>query len=172
MAVGCTYGEHHSSNGSGVVDGPECTGPSREGTIDADGLIDTKQGDGVGVFVEYASGGHWHVFATCDTNISSKDCMFDVVVHSLGKSGVLSAVGDDLEDEDSASLFGVDGIQMVSYTAADFDGFYLDTDPGAALQVDVLLDNACGASYVYWLGGGGIHTGAPSTPFELVPSAP
>lgn len=173
-ASGCTYGHHHdSTDDSGYVsNAPECGGPVRQGTLDADGLIDVDPAEGVGVFVEYSAGGHWHVFTSCDSNVSRHDCLFDVVVHATGPNGILGASGDSLEDDDSVSLFGSDGVQMVSYTDYDFDGFYVDTDPGAGLSVDALLDDQCAATYVYWVDQQAVHAGAPSTPFELVPSAP
>ncbi|MFZ5895289.1 MAG: hypothetical protein ACOY0T_29805 [Myxococcota bacterium] len=173
LASGCTYGDHHSStDNSGYVEGPECGGPVRQGSIDTDGLIDVEAAEGVGVFVEYTAGGHWHVFASCDSNVSRKDCLFDVVVHAVGTGGILGAAGDDLEADDSVSLFGEDGVQMVSYTDYDFDGFWFDTAPGTGIRIDVLLDDWCASSYVYWVGGGAVHEGAPSRPFELVPSSP
>jgi hypothetical protein len=178
MASGCTYrhydDDHYYDNGdgSGYVTGPECGGPVRQGAVDTDGLIDVEPAEGVGVFVEYNAGGRWHVFASCDTNVSRHDCLFDVVVHSTGPSGVIAASGEGLEDDDNVSLFGSDGVQMVSYTDYDFDGFYVDTDPGSSLSIDVLLDDQCGARWVYWVDQQAVHEGAPSTPFELVPSTP
>lgn len=171
LVSGCTYGHHHDDDGYSAP--AECrSGTIREGKIDTDALIDVKPAEGVGVFVEYEAGGRWHVYASCDTNVSRHDCLFDVVVHSLGTNGILSASGDGLEDDDSVSLFGVDGVQMVSYTDYDFDGFYVDTDPGAKLSIDVMLDDGCGAEWVYWIDQGGVHEGAPSTPFDLTPSTP
>ena len=43
-----------------------------------------------------------------------------------------------------------------------------DVDPDS----DVLLDNACGNRYLFWVGDGALHSGAPSNPIELLPSAP
>jgi hypothetical protein len=169
----CTYGEHHyETTDPVVIEGPECRGPVRQGTIDTDGLIEVDAAEGVGVFVEYEANGRWHVFSSCDSNISGHDCLFDVVVHPVGTGGILGVSAESLEADDTVSLAGADAVQMVSYTDYDFDGFYVDTDPGTGLSVDVLLDDQCAASYVYWVGGGAVHDGAPSTPFELVPSSP
>jgi hypothetical protein len=139
-------------------------------------LIDVEPALGVGVFVEYSAGGRWHVFAACDTaapaNTAHQDCWFDVVVHPVGSGSILGISGESLEEDDSVSLFGPDGVQMISYTDYDFDGFFVDTDPGTGLSVDVLLENQCAASFVYWVGDGAVHEGAPTTPFELLPSSP
>jgi len=173
----CTYGasDDHPT-GPDMTGGPECSGPARQGTIDTDSLLDVAPGQGVGVFVEYAAAGRWHVFAACDTalpaNTTKQACYFDVVVHPVGEGSILGISADSLESDDSVALVGSDGVQMLSITDYDFDGFFVDTDEGTGLSVDVLIDDYCAATYVYWVGGGAVHEGAPSTPFELIPSSP
>src|SRR5690606_41867852 len=49
--------------------------------IDTDAtLADIEPGRGVGLFVEYASGGHWRVCVTCDTLESELGCQWDGLV--------------------------------------------------------------------------------------------
>src|SRR5258706_11303842 len=48
-------------------------------TVDTDKVMNATPGDGVGVFIEYKTGGTWHVWWTCDTNKSQKPCAFDVL---------------------------------------------------------------------------------------------
>jgi len=42
--------------------------------IDTDQTVDAVPGEGVGLFVEYSSGGNWLLWTTCDTNYSNVAC--------------------------------------------------------------------------------------------------
>jgi hypothetical protein len=59
----------------------------------------------------------------------------------------------------------------VSRTGQDLDGFSFQTEPGAPIELDVLLDNGPGNRYLFWVGDGALHSGAPSNPIDLIPSA-
>jgi hypothetical protein len=170
-ATACGYGDH---TGHGYYDGgygsAACGEPARRGVIDTDATLDVEPATGVGVFVEYASGGHWHVFVGCDSEQSGYECAFDVIVQPIGQSKVTNVAPEGLESEDTVSIVGADAVELVSRTDFDFDGFTLDTDPGVALSVDAFLDNDC-TNFVYWVGDGAVHDGAPSSPVEFEPSA-
>ena len=88
----------------------------------------------------------------------------------LDGSKVLGVASESLEPNDTVSLVGDDTVNLVSVTDYDFDGFVFDTDPGVGISVDAFLDNAC-TNYVYWVGDGAVHDGAPSSPVEFEPSA-
>jgi hypothetical protein len=77
----------------------------------------------------------------------------------------------DLESTDSVTLGSGNQVRLVARTGKDFDGFSFQTDPGAAVQIDALLDDAPGNRYLFWVGDGALHSGAPSNPIDLVPSA-
>jgi hypothetical protein len=172
----CGYGDHHRGSdtyvGNPRTPGPECGGPLRTGVVDTDAVLDITAGDGVGVFVEYSKGGHWRITTACDTNASGFDCAFDAIVEVQGGGALLGVSPDGLESKDQLSVFGTNAAELVATTDVDFDGFFLDADPGAPITIDVNLDGACAASYVFWIGGGAVHEGAPSTPFEIDPSDP
>ena len=38
-------------------------------------------------------------------------------------------------------------------------------------RFDALLDGYCANPYMYWAGGGAVHTGSPSNPLDLVPTS-
>jgi hypothetical protein len=61
---------------------------------------------------------------------------------------------------------------MVSDTSYDFDGFFVNATPGATLRIDVFLDGAPAPRFIYWVGDGGLHSGAPENPIDLIPSEP
>jgi hypothetical protein len=164
----CEYRDRSHYHDDEVTDG-FCGAPIRRAVIDTDATLEVVPAEGVGVFVEYASGGHWHVYTSCDTDRSGSDCLFDIVVQPLGQSKISSVSPDDLESEDEMSLVGDDAVHLVARTDYDLDGFFLDTDAGAVLSVDAYLDNVC-TNYVFWAGDGAVHEGAPSAPMEFLPS--
>ena len=85
---------------------------------------------------------------------------------------ILSASPADLEGDDSLSFGSGDQLRLVAETGRDFDGFVVETEPGATLEIDALLDGGCGNRYLFWVGDGALHSGAPSNPMRLTPSAP
>ena len=135
--AGCECDDCHNDY---YEDDYACSGPVRQSRIDTDQRLAVDPGDGVGVFVEYGSGGHWHVYMTCDTARSGLACNYDVVVQPVGPSQIRAALPDDLEPDDSISLRGGDFAQVVARTDFDYDGFFVDTEPGVTLSIDAYLD--------------------------------
>lgn len=148
-----------------------CSDEVETGVIDPDSPLESEPGIGVGVFVDYQPGGTWHLYTTCDTEDSGYDCAFDIIVKPLGRAEINSFAQDGLERNDSVTIEH-DSLRFVGLTALDTDGFSFQTEPGAGISLDVLLDETCGNAYIYWIGDGAIHEGAPSNPFELEPAAP
>lgn len=171
----CGYGNsngHHDHYGptGDYSSGQQACGTVEEAVIDADETLDVDAGDGAGVFVEYESGGTYHVTTSCDA-AESGECYWDLLLTPLDGSPASSLSPFDLESDDSLSLEQGNSVRLVAYTGTDFDGFSFQTDPGAAIELDALLDNACGNRYLFWVGDGALHSGAPSNPIDLVPSA-
>ena len=141
-------------------------------SIDSDAtLTDVVPGAESGVYVEYSAGGLWFVSMTCGDLETYGPCTWDIVTTVLDGSFVgaepydLEAAEDELGADDL-------GAWVYTYTTTDTDGFYIQTTPGATLKVDVLLDELSAPEYLFWVGGGGVHQGAPSNPVELVPTEP
>jgi hypothetical protein len=171
LFTACGYGDHGRMNDDRYY--PTTPAPStriEEATIDADQLLDVEAGLGAGAYIEYESGGTYHVTTSCDAETSGV-CYWDIVVTALGDTTVGSVTPLDLEDEDSVTVGAGNQIRLVARTSTDFDGFSFETDPGTAIEVDVLLDNGAGNRYLFWVGDGALHSGAPSNPVDLVPSA-
>lgn len=168
--VACGYGHGSEHDGYHYPEGPDltCGDVVEEASIDTDELLDVDAGVGAGAFVEYEAGGTYHITTSCD---SGSDCLWDIMVQPLAGT-IVSAAPLDLEGDDSLSFGADDQLRLVAYTGRDFDGFMVQTEPGAPLRVDVLLDNACGNRYLFWVGDGALHSGAPSNPIDLSPSAP
>jgi len=169
----CDYDDSDDPYYSDYPSYGSCDAEPLRGTIDADAAFEVEVANGVGLFVEYQAGGRWLLYTTCDTDVSDYACAFDVIVQPVGESPILALYPDSLErDDDSLTLFGEDTVEFVATTDYDTDGFFLDTDPGAAIRVDVLLDGACANEHVYWIGDGATHAGASTNPFEFEPNTP
>ncbi len=168
--AGCGYG-HDRGDRYSVDDDQACGSTIEEATIDTDQLLEAKAGEGAGVFVEYEAGGAYHVSTACDS-YNGIPCYWDIVVRSLDGAKISSVSPGDLERNDNLTFGADDELGLVAVTGEDYDGFSLQTAPGAALSVDVLLDGGCGNQYLFWVGDGAVYGGAPSNPVYLVPSSP
>lgn len=141
--------------------------------IDPDATIDSPPGEGVGMYVEYALGGHWTIWTTCDTNYSSLECAFDAIVSVDTSSVLLAAAGEDLEDYDAVDDHYGEGMARFRVdTGTDIDIMRFDTTPGAIVRLDLTLDGVSETRFVYWIGNGVLHAGAPSNPVDFQPLAP
>lgn len=140
--------------------------------IDTDQTMDAVPGDGVGIFVEYSTGGDWLVWTTCDTNTSGAPCAFDVFASVDTSSKLESIEAIDTEGHDAVEVLANGEAHLHADTASDIDGMHLVTTPGAILRVEVSLDGLSSEQFVYWVGKGVLHTGAPTNPVDFQPSSP
>lgn len=139
--------------------------------IDADETVGASlPGRGTGLFVEYESGGTWRIWVSCDTELSSYVCRWDVIVASGGDAELSGVAEEDLEGGDWLDEYGARGLRLVADTDYDFDGFQFQAEASAPLQIDVELDGGWGHAFAYWVGDGELREGAESNPFELVPN--
>jgi hypothetical protein len=140
--------------------------------VDTGEQLVPNPGGGAGVFVEYAAGGTWHVFTTCDTTQSNFTCGWDLVA-SIDRSASLS-VTEQAEVDKGDQVLRVDkgAVRLLFDTAMDVDGVHLSAPPGKSLELDVILDGNHDASLVSWVTGGAVHLGAPSDPIQFAPTAP
>lgn len=142
-------------------------------TIDTDMALDAKGGDGVGIFVEYSSGGRYRIWTTCDTISSNQTCPFDIYVSVDTQSVVSSITEENLEGTDSVfSQQGQGAVDLHFDTNSDYDAVVLDVTPGAILRVEAYVDGIGQPRFIYWVGDGFLHQGAPTNPVDLQPSKP
>jgi len=144
-----------------------------ESTIDVDRKLEGDSGRGIGLFIEYSSGGHWQLRTACDTLRTNTDCAWDVIVTPEDGSSIGNVRASSLEADDSVGRYLEDDVsyRMLATTSSDIDGFSFDSDPGAAVMVDAYLGNTCALPYFFWVGDGALHSGSPTNPLVLVPSA-
>ncbi len=167
VATGCYYQDERSAR-KDKEQGPQVI----VAEIDTGATLSQQPGVGAGAFVEYLGDGDWHVFTTCDTEISRYDCRWDIVATVAEGVYIDSVRGEELEiDDDVFSSEGYDA-QFVGYTALDYDHMYFHTDPGETVRFEAYLDDIRDPRFIYWIGKGAIHDGAPSNPVDLTPSTP
>jgi hypothetical protein len=174
LFVACGYGDHmHDGNGYyGPGNGsytPPASQTIEQATIDVDRAVDFETGKGPGVYIEYDAGGSYRVDTSCDGPPRSP-CYWDILVTPLDGASVLGVAPAALESDDSVAIGSGNQVRFVAYTDDDSDGFTLQTDPGASIEVDALLENSAANAYLFWVGDGALHTGAPSNPVDLIPS--
>ena len=139
--------------------------------IETDILVEGEPGEGISVFVEYLSGGHWVLTTTCDTKFSDYLCEFDIVLTVPG--GTFDAVEDqELESTDEAFLLHDDVAQLLLETGFGLDRVIVSAPPGAAVRLDLHVDGAFDPQALVWSGYGVVQDQAPSNPVEFLPTTP
>jgi hypothetical protein len=175
MLGACTYQTDDGYDGYGGY----CGGPPPQSAPQSD--IDTgatvgevTPGQGAGAFVEYKAGGQWHVYTTCDTALPNSEgpCDWDIIVSGQDTDTIQSYQPDQLESGDALGWDACGSVHLVAEDTDDFDGFFFNATPGATIRVDVYLDGGPAPTYIYWVGDGGLHNGAPSNPIDLTPTSP
>lgn len=180
LAAACTYDNGDAnrvlySNQTGADGGPDTSyyscGTPTQAAIDTDQQIDIDAGLGAGVFIEYATGGHYHVRVSCDTTRSNLACQWQVTVTpGAGQAtpdagqAIMNVVGEGLEGNDSVTSVAPNGYQLNAYTTTEIDGFTFDTAPGAAVTVAASLDGACATPYYFGLVTARCTKGRPRIP--------
>lgn len=157
------------------VDLPVCDGPAEpvQTWIDTGAQIETQPGEGAGVYVEYAAGGHWLLRTTCDTLKNNTPCAWDIIITPEDGRTISNVTAEDLEpgaDSVGPYLEYPRSYQLLAETNGDIDGISFDTEPGTAISVDSFLDGACALPYFFWVGDGAAHSGSPSNPLVLIPT--
>jgi hypothetical protein len=121
--------------------------------VDADKTMDAKGGEGVGVFVEYKSGGKWQVSWTCDSRLTGQSCAF---THTIQGSQLSNLVVDNVQSTANqgefryASTLG-DSVGRISFDAA----------PGASITVKTVLegDTSQDGRYFFFVQDGKVNGG-------------
>jgi hypothetical protein len=140
--------------------------------VDADATIPLTPGESVGLFVQYARGGHWNLSTTCDARLSGQSCAFDVLVSPAPAASLSGVEGQGLSRDDALELRSDGTVRLVTATSFGTDGITFDSDPGALIEVDALLDGVDQPRLVHVVSEGIVVEGVPTNPVDLSPSAP
>jgi hypothetical protein len=182
---------HESSGGSGTVGsvgtGTDAGAPSAQlpaspapllVVIDTNQVMNADPGQGVGVFTEYATGGKWHVWWTCDTTISHLPC--DVVMSATTTAGTITNV-------DGAALQGgtfttptPSRVEASITTTTQVNGLTFMTNPGALITLEATIGGlkegpGANRSFFFFVQDGQInggYTGTLTNPLQLQGKTP
>jgi hypothetical protein len=146
--------------------------------VDTNQVMNADPGQGVGVFTEYASGGKWHIWWTCDTTISGLPC--DVVMSATTTAGTITNV-------DGAALQGgtfttptPSRVEASITTTTQVNGLTFMTNPGALITLEATIGGlkegpGANRSFFFFVQDGKInggYTGALTNPLQLQGNAP
>lgn len=170
LGTGCFFFDNSGGDGSGSTLPPETN--AQTVVIDTDATITASPGDGVGVFVQYTSGGEWNIFTTCDTHVSGVSCGFDLFVKGVDATTLIAnSKGSNLSGRDGIEVMADGTVHLATDTSTDLNGFTFDATPGAAIELTMALDGTSQERFIYWVGDGVLHTGAPTNPVDFQPTA-
>ncbi len=130
-------------------------------------------GQGVGVFTQYQSGGHWDVWWTCDTSITGLSCNFQI---SVLAAGPITNVASQLTEAGATPVQPTpDQVSATTVTTTAIDGITFDAAPGAIITLDAKLAGTDDGSFLFFVQDGtvnGGYQGTLSDPLMLQPSSP
>jgi hypothetical protein len=185
---GCVVEEHPAPRAWTVSGGGEPAAtttppsdPSTPSTSNAPMLVqvDTGQtmnaagGEGVGVFVEYFKGGHWHLWWSCDTNRTSQSCNFDV--HATVSAGSISNIDNGELNGGVATPTSTSSVDVTSTTSTDVHGVRFDTAPGAIITVEASVGGLKDGSFLFFVQDGKVNggfSGQLTNPLQLQGTSP
>ena len=141
---------------------PEDGGPSGHPIL---ALVDTNQtmnatpGEGLGVFVEYDSGGNWNVWWSCGPEQDGTDppCQFDVKI-SVASGTITQPATRGFLATDTFTASGSQ-IEGVTTTTTAFDGVTFQTAPGAVITLSAAVGGVYGP-FIFFVEQGKVDDGA------------
>lgn len=141
--------------------------------VDADQTMTAVGGEGVGVFIEYGKGGHWHVWWTCDTAQTRQSCDFSVSA---------AAASGNISNVDASELAGgfvttstASRVEATSTTTTEIHGIRFDTNPGAIVTVEAAVGGLKDGSFLFFVQDGKVNggfAGKLTNPLQLQGNAP
>lgn len=141
--------------------------------IDTDQTMTADPGQGVGVFTEYAAGGHWHVWWTCDTAKTQQSCDFAISA---------TATAGNVTNADASQLEGgfmtqstPSSVEAKITTTNQVHGIRFDTNPGAIITLKASLGGIADGSFLFFVQDGKVNggfTGKLTNPLQLQGKTP
>ena len=167
---------------TGTYDGGSDSGITGDGAasatpmlvkIDSNTTMNASPGQGVGVFTEYDTGGHWYVWWTCDTSISNQSCAYEVIL--TVDRGVISNVSAEGFAAPDTALTLNGKLAASTTTTTMVQGLHFDSDPGAVLTVSAALGGAYSGSFMFFVQDrtvNGGYMGSLTDPLEFEAALP
>jgi hypothetical protein len=150
------------------------------GRVDDNVKMNASPGEGVGVFNEYDSGGQWHIWWTCDTNLTNENCPFDVKV-SVATGAITNASsqsfgsGDTLTAPTPGAAAGAGDLEAKTTTTTGTQGIDFQTDPGATITLTATVGGLYNGKFLFWVENGKVNggfQGSVTDPLLLVGASP
>jgi hypothetical protein len=183
VGTGCAADSSSGTTEVGYASGGGSSGSSGPSTQPMLVIVDTNQtmnaapGQGVGVFVQYQSGGNWNVWWTCDTDKTALPCNFAVSV-SVATGTIDNLAGESIAPGDTLNQASPQQVEAVTTTSTGVSGMTFETPLGATPPVITLAANVDGAesgSFLFFVQDGKInggYTGMLTDPLKFEPSSP
>ncbi|HEY1960467.1 MAG TPA: hypothetical protein VGH28_32880 [Polyangiaceae bacterium] len=175
MLAACLIGHDDHSNGNNSSPDPQNDQPLVVSIDTNQTMSHVAGGSGVGLFVQYAAGGHWKVRWTCDTSLSGLSCDFAVKMSGTAIANGKSTF-DPSESGDTMRSPTPDEIDLTSHTTVAVDELDFDAAPGADLKIDLSVSGLRDGSFFFFVQNGQIDGNFPtsklSDPLVFEPSAP
>lgn len=143
--------------------------------VDTDKQMDVSPGQGVGVFAEYVSGGHWHVWWTCDSAINPKaqPCAIGVKI-TVPDSSIANVTSAQFANGDSLTS-GPNEIDASTTTSTGYSELLFDTTPGQTITLAATVGGLYDGQFLFFVQNGkidGDYQGTVTDPILLKPSSP
>jgi hypothetical protein len=174
--VGCGGGHDHD-HGNNQYNNPPTTPLAV--------VVDTNQtmtapspqgfgGQGIGVFVEYRAGGHWHVYWACDTSLSGAPCNFTVGI-SVTDSSIANATPTNFGPNDTMTST-TSQVSAATTTTTQVDTVDFDATAGGKITLQANIPSLpSDGSWFFFVQDGqvnGGYNGPLSDPLIFEPSTP
>lgn len=140
--------------------------------VDPGVLVSVAAGGEDLVVVQYESGGLWTVFNVCNF-VGAGACDYDLVITALDTTTITMPLPTDEFDGNTDSLTqDADGtIHLVTFTTDNVPGITFETDPGATIEIDALLNGADDPS-IFLSIGDGVEQFSTTNPTDFFPTSP
>jgi len=146
--------------------------------VDPNRTMNASPGEGVGVFTQYETGGHWDIWWTCDTSKTSLPCAFDVTV-TVSTGTIANVAGQTLAAAEAPTQASTQSVELVTTTTTGIDGMTFDTVVPAGttpiITLNAKLSGMDAPQYLFFVQDGqinGDYAGTLTDPLMLEPSSP
>ncbi len=140
--------------------------------VDTGKTMNAVGGQGVGVFVEYRAGGHWHVWWTCDTTLSGLPCDFGL---TMTGTALANAKSSQFEGNDYFSAPDPTTLTATTHTTDGVDALDFDATPGTDLKIELGVSGLKDGNFFFFVQDGAIdgnYQGNLTDPLIFEPSTP
>lgn len=179
------YGGYSSGGGSSSGGTGTASSQPMLVVVDANQTMTASPGQGVGVFTQYTSGGHWNVWWSCDTSLTNESCNFDVTV-SVSQGTIANSASQGFASSDTLTSGGStvstgasQQIEAQTLTTTSVQGITFDTAVSGGttpvITLEAKLDGVDDGQYLFFVQDGKINGGFSGTltdPLMLEPNTP